>query len=183
MILRGVTAIALLWLASAAIIAGIRASAPTVASVTDFATQRPLEGKSDAEREEVVGSLVRRIALLDYSQQRATSAAPPVRRFYTSLTSAEKERFLHLLMPSAVRNIFLATCAQPAADREKFFNEALYELETTRGKDESATVNEERVQRWMNAAAHEAFFSTPLSVRGQLKPILDRSLPGFLPPP
>lgn len=179
---RAAIAIALIWLIAAGIVAAIRGSTPTVASVTAFAAQYPLEGETPLQRAQISSRLAGQIAMLDYQQQRAVSDAPPMRHFYKSFTSAEKERFLHLTISSAMRNAFRATAAVPATERETFLNRAFYEIETTFSKDSSAGVNQRRVEGWIQDAAREAFFNTPLGLRLELKPIIDRNMPGYLQP-
>ncbi|MGB8166101.1 MAG: hypothetical protein WCF18_01325 [Chthoniobacteraceae bacterium] len=175
-----IVAIALIWLVAAGILVGIRASTPTVASITSFASQHSLEGKSATDRARISARLARQIAALDYWQQRELSDASAMRQFYKSFTSAEKERFLQLTISSAMRNAFRATAATPSAEREGFMNRAFYEIETTFSKDTSAPVNERRVEDWIRDAAREAFFNTPLGLRMELKPIIDRNMPGYL---
>jgi hypothetical protein len=179
-VLQGSVAIILIWLIAAGILAAIRASEPTVASVAEFAARHPLEGKSEEDRTRISGRLARKIALLDYRQQRELSEAPAMRRFYRGFTTAEKERFLQLTIPSAMRNAFRATGATPAAAREKFMGRAFSEIETSFSKDNGAPVNQRRVEVWIREAAREAFFNTPLGLRMELKPIIDRTMPGYL---
>lgn len=106
-----------------------------------------------------------------------------MRHVFTSFTTAEKERFLQLTIPSAMRNAFRAVATVPSAEREKFLNRAFYEIETTFSKDKGAPVNQRRVEEWARDATREAFFNAPLGLRMELKPIIDRNVPGVVKQP
>ncbi len=78
-------------------------SQPSPEKVAAFAKSRPLAGKPEAERTQIVNAVGNEYRRLDFDQSRALLATPELKEWWHELNLAERRTFRMLLFPKILQ--------------------------------------------------------------------------------
>lgn len=190
MVVAGLGAVALIWGAVWVTLTVAGRFEPTPEKVARFVENHPVEGRSPAEREEIVRQVARRINQLDFEQRRewrgrrgdgdardrpGFGGGDP---FFDSLTDEEKVLFIELTMDAGFQRMMEAFNAMTPERRRQFVDRTLRDLERDEGRDDAREELEKLdpdLYDKMVSSGLEAFYrDADADVKMDLAPVLER---------
>jgi hypothetical protein len=128
--LKAVALLGVLWLLVGGVIWIARGARPTPDSVSRYAEQNALAGKSAAERQKIMERLAGQLNQLDYEQRREVRMGHKLEAFFKTLTPQEQSEFIDLTFPAGFRQMMDAFNKMPPQKRRNFVDRTIKEMQS-----------------------------------------------------
>ena len=101
--IRIVLALAGLWLVVGSVLWWLNARRPTAEKVVQFVETHPLDGKSPAERKEIIEKVAAQVNRLSAEERHQARPQRSLDTFWRSLTAAERGHYFDLVVPRGLQ--------------------------------------------------------------------------------
>ena len=173
---RAAAWIVCLWVLAGGAVYFLRMARPTPRSVIAFIEKQELSGKAPEERARIVSEVGARLIRLDNEERSQVRRTEPMRILYWAMTGEEKETFLGLMAPVAVKHILDEAIKLPAAAREEYVARECHEAEMDLTSD-GTSYNQKRVEAMLGEAFGSYYRSLPPAMQKEMKPVLKHAVP------
>ena len=157
--LKTALALAVLWACALGGIHWLRASKPTVASVTDAFAHANLGAKSPADRDRTLHGIEDGLNDLTFDERQRLQRSGATRQFFLSLTPAEQSAFLDATLPTDFRQLMEAFNKMDPAKRKQFVTHAVEEMRKHEGEERPHNDLDEKVGQRVTDEGLKAFYS------------------------
>lgn len=176
--LRGLLAVAAVWLIAMAAIGIARATRMTAGKTLAYMDAHSLEGKSSAERMRAIEGLAARVNKLSFEERQKFRFEDRIRKRFEEMTDEEKARYLDLTLPKGMQQMMQAFNEMTPARRKQVVNRALNDLdrmreETGQGEIQRA-LSDQNVQRIIDEGMKNYLRDATAQTKLDLQPVIEQ---------
>lgn len=172
--LRIFLGIACIWLFVAVVVWGIRGARPTPAKLADYLEQNQLVESTSASRESIIDRVVNDLNRMDFDQRREVQRSPELRGFVESLETAEREDFVDRTLPEGFRQMMLAFNRMEPAQRKRYVDRALADLESMDGETPGPEADTALSQKIVEEGLQSFYSDASAEVKLDFAPLLEQ---------
>ncbi len=136
------------WAVAGIAILVARSQRMTAEKTLAYAHDHSLEGKSDADRAEIIEGLADRVNRLSFDERQKFRHQDDLRAMFEKMTPAERLRYLDLTLPRGMKQMMEAFNKMEPDKRRQLVNRAVNDL--TRARDEAGPKDQDRLRTSLN---------------------------------
>ena len=133
--IRIVLALAGLWLVVGGVLWWLSSRKPTAEKVVQFVEAHPLDGKSEAERKEIIEKVAAQVNKLSPEERSMVRPQRSLDAFWKSLTAAERGRYFELVVPRGLQMAIENFNKMDQARRKREIEKAVKRLKESANED------------------------------------------------
>jgi hypothetical protein len=167
-----VALLVLVWAVAGGVILGMRAARPTPVSLTAYINSHSLEGRSEAERSQVIARVADQLNRLNFEQRQELRKSKIDRRLFDQMTEEERKRFLDLTLPEGFRQLMLALNKMNPEQRKKIVQRALDDIEKDTPEIHDR-INREAAQKMISQGMDTFYQEASADVKLDFAPVIE----------
>jgi hypothetical protein len=170
---RIILALAGLWLVVGGVLWWLNTRKPTADKVMHFVEAHPLEGKSPAERKEIIEKVAAQVNRLSNEERQQVRPKNSLDAFWKSLNAAERGHYFELVVPKGLQMAIENFNKMPPERRKREIEKAVKRLRESAQEEQPDDVDPELRKRFVDEGLRTFYSEGTIEAKMDALPLME----------